>query len=136
MRRYLTALLAALALLLPVAAIGCGGGNDNGGGSGNGLSTADNLKIDQDRADIEEFCTLAPTPKGDLYDRAFITVVSAVDELIIVYKKDPGANFHDALKDRDIKMSQLAQDEANKLKACGKDGKAQSAKLAQALQSG
>jgi hypothetical protein len=128
--------LAALALLLPVAAIGCGGGNDNGGGSGNGLSTDDNLKVDQDRADIEEFCTLATSPKGDLYDRAFITVVNAVDELIIVYKKDSGANFHDALKDRDIKMSRLMQDEAKKLKGCGKDGKAQSAKLTQALQSG
>jgi hypothetical protein len=129
-------LVAALALFLPVVAIGCGGGGDNGGGSGNGLSTEDNLRVDQERADIEEFCTLAPNPKGDLYERAFITVVNAVDEMILIYKKDTGASFHEPLKDRDIKMSQLLQDEAKKLKTCGKDGKAQSTKLTQALQSG
>ena len=129
-------LFAALVLLLPVAAIGCGGDDDDGGGSGNGLSTKDNLKIDQDRADIEEFCTLAPNPKGDLYDRAFLTVITAVDDMIIIYKKDSGASFHEPLKNRDIKMSQLVQDEAKKLKGCGKDGKVQAAKLDQALQAG
>lgn len=136
MPRKLTVSFAALALILPLAAIGCGGGGDSSSGSGNGLSTQDNLKVDQDRADIEEFCTLAPNPKGDLYERALITVVNSVDEMIIVYKKDPNAIFHEPLKKRDIKMSQLVQDEAKKLKNCGKDGKTQSAKLAQAAQSG
>jgi hypothetical protein len=133
--RKLVALFATLALVLPVVAIGCGGGNDDGG-SGNGISTEDNLKVDQDRADIDEFCTLSSSPKGELYERALITVVSAVDQVILIYKKDPGKNFHEPLKDRDIKMSQLVQDEAKKLKGCGKDGKAQAAKLTQASQSG
>jgi hypothetical protein len=133
--RKLIALFAALVLLLAVAAAGCGGGDDNSGGSGNGLSTEDNLKVDQDRADIEEFCTLAQNPKGDLYERALITVVNSVDEMIIAYKKDTGASFHEPLKDRDIKMTQLLQSEAKKLNGCGKDGKAQAAKLTQAVQS-
>ena len=136
MPRKLTVLLATLALLLPAAAIGCGGGGDNGGGSGNGLSTDDNLSVDQDRADIEEFCALSVSPKGDLYDRAFFAVVGAVDDLVIVYKKDTNASFHEALKNRDIKMSQLMPDEAKKLKGCGKDGKVQAAKLTQAIQAG
>jgi hypothetical protein len=134
--RKLTVLLVTFALLLPAVTIGCGGGGDNGGGSGNGISTEDNLKVDQDRADIEEFCALSVSPKGDLYDRALIAVVGAVDEMIIVYKKDTGASFHEAIKNRDIKMKQLVQDEAKKLKGCGKDGKVQAAKLTQALQAG
>jgi hypothetical protein len=133
----LTVLLAALLSLSVVGVAACGGGGDgNGGGGGNRLSTADNLKVDQYRSDIEEFCNLAPRPTGDLYQGALITVVTSVDELILVYKRNTGAAFHDALKDRDIKMTALMQAEAKKLKGCGKDGKAEAAKLSQALPSG
>ena len=134
MPRKLTVLLVAVALLLPVAAIGCGGDDDGGNGKGT-LSTSDNLKVDQDRADIEEFCALAPVGKGDLYDRAFFSVVSAVDQLILIYKDDTGAVYHEALKKRDLKMTQVMQEAQKKLNGCGKDGKRQAAKLTQALQS-
>jgi hypothetical protein len=133
--RKLTVLFAAIALLAPVAALGCGGGNDgDGSNGGSGLSTEENLKVDQDRADIEEFCSVAPVGKGDLYDRAFFSVVAAVDDLTIVYKKHPNAVYHEAIKNRDIKMKQLVADMAKKLDGCGKDGKLQSEKLTQALQ--
>jgi hypothetical protein len=131
--RKLTVLFAAVALLAPVAALGCGGGNDKGSSGGSGLSSDENLKVDQDRADIEEFCSVASVGKGDLYDRAFFSVVAAVDDLTIVYKKHPNAVYHEAIKNRDIKMKQLVADMAKKLDGCGKDGKQQSQKLAQAL---
>jgi hypothetical protein len=133
--RTLTVLLATLALVFPIAALGCGD-DDGGGGSGNTLSTEDNLKVDQGRADIDEFCTVSKVGKGDLYDRAFFAVVGAVDQLVIIYKKDTDAAFHEPLKKRDIEMRQLVTDSAKKLKGCGKDGQAQSEKLSRALQSG
>ena len=135
MPRNLTALLAGIALLVPVVAVGCGGGGDSNNGSGT-LSTTDNLEVAQDRADIEEFCALAPVGKGDLYDRAFFSVVPAVDQLILIYKKDPGGTYHEALKKRDIKMKSVMEEAAKKLNSCGKDGKRQAAKVTQALQSG
>lgn len=135
MPRKLTVLLATLALLLPGAvALGCG--DDDGGGGGNGLSTEDNLKVDQDRADIEEFCVVSVAGKGDLYDRAFFAMVGAVDQLVIIYKKNPDSNYHEPLRNRDIKMRQVVQDAAKKLDGCRKDGKQQAAKLTRALQSG
>jgi hypothetical protein len=133
--RKLTLLLAAIAMLVPVAAVGCGGGDNGSNGNGT-LSTTDNLKVAQDRADIEEFCALAPVGKGDLYDRAFFSVVSAVDQLILIYKKDSGATFYEALKKRDIKMKSVMEEAEKKLNSCGKDGKRQAAKITQALQSG
>ena len=120
-----------------MVAIGaCGGGDDNGGGNGNTLSAEDNLRVDQYRADIEEFCNLAPNPNTELYDRALVTVVDSVDQLILIYKKNTAANFHEPLRDRDIKMTPLVQGEAKKLRGCGKDGKAEATKLSQALQTG
>jgi hypothetical protein len=134
--RKLTALVAAAVLLAPVAAVGCGGGGDDNGGGGKGsLSTQDNLKVDQDRADIEEFCSVAPVGKGDLYDRAFLSVVAAVDDLTIIYKKNPDGVFYEPLKKRNIKMQALVEDMSRKLKDCGKDGKQQSQELSSALQS-
>jgi hypothetical protein len=134
--RKLTALFVAIALLAPVAAAGCGGGSDSNGssGGGSGLSTEENLKVDQDRADIEEFCSVATVGKGDLYDRALFSVVAAVDDLQITYKKHPDAVYHEPIKNRDIKMKQLMADMAKKLNGCGKDGKQQAAKLTQAVQ--
>jgi hypothetical protein len=131
----LTTLLAAIAMLVPVAAGGCGG-DDNGGSGGGTLSTTDNLKVAQDRADIEEFCALAPVGKGDLYDRAFFSVVSAVDQLILIDKKDSGGTYYEALKKRKIKMKAVMDEAAKKLNSCGKDGKLQSAKITQAIQAG
>jgi hypothetical protein len=131
--RKLTVLFAAITLLAPVAAVGCGGGNDSKGSSGSGLSTEENLKVDQDRADVEEFCSVASVGKGDLYDRAFFSVVAAVDDLTIVYKKHPNAVYHEPLKNRDIKMKALVEEMAKKLRGCGKDGKQQAQELTQAL---
>jgi len=127
-------LIAGIALLVPVAAVGCGGDDNGNNGSGT-LSTTDNLKVAQDRADIDEFCALAPVGKGDLYDRAFFSVVSAVDQLILIYKKDTGGTYHEALKKRDIKMKSVMDEAQKKLNSCGKDGKVQAAKVSQALQS-
>jgi hypothetical protein len=134
--RKLTALFATAVLLLPAAAaIGCGGGGDDNGGSGNGLSTEDNLKVDQDRSDIEEFCAVSSASEGDLYDRAFLAVVNAVNDVILVYKKDPNAVYHQPIKNRDLTMKQLLTEEAKKLNGCGKDGKRQATEINQALQS-
>jgi hypothetical protein len=134
-RRKLPALLAVILPLLVAGITACGGGG-NSGGDGNRLTTEDNLKVDQYRTDILEFCNLAPRPTGELYDRALITVVTSVDQLILVYKKSTGKSFHDPIKDRDIKMTDFMQSEAKRLRGCGKDGKAEAAKIAQAVQSG
>ncbi len=126
-----------VALAVPAATVGCGGdGGDDGSGGKGTLSSADNLKVDQDRADIQEFCSLASLGKGELYDRALFSVVAAVDQLIIIYKKEPDAVYHEPLKKRDLKLQQVVQEAAKKLNSgCGKDGKAQAAKLNEALQS-
>lgn len=135
MRRRLTkttaAAVATFALAVPFAA-GCGGGD---GGSGNKLSTDDQLKVAQDRADIDEFCSLSTGGESDLYDRAFFAAGDAVNQMIVIYKKGPDRTYHEVKSGKDLKMSQVTQEAANKLKGCGKDGKAQSAKLTQALQS-
>jgi hypothetical protein len=130
-------LIAAIALVVPAAAAGCGGGSDNGGGSGGKLAATDNLKIAQDRADIDEFCTLSSGSKTtDLYDRAFFSAVDATDQMVLIYKRNPNAIYHDALKNRDLKVKQVMAEAAKKLNTCGKDGKVQAQKLTQALQSG
>jgi hypothetical protein len=135
-QRKLTTLLAATALLVPVLAAGCGGDGDNGGGGGGTLSTTDNLKVDQDRADIQEFCSLAPLGKGELYDRALFSVVAAVDQLVIIYRKDPDGTYYEPLKKRELKLRQVMTESARKLSSgCGRDGKQQARKLNEALQS-
>ena len=134
MPRNLTVLLAALVVLAPAALAGCGGGSDKTVRTKGNLGVTDNLKVAQDDADIQEFCNLASTPKGDLYDRALFSVIAATDDLIIVYKKHPDGTYYDALKKREIKLKQFASDEAKKLSGCGKDGKTQATKLTQALQ--
>ena len=125
------------ALLAPAGLVACGGDGDDGGSGGEGtLSTTDNLKVDQDRADIQEFCSLATLGKGELYDRALISVVAAVDGLIIIYKRDPDAVFHEPLKKRDLKLRQVMVESARKLNSgCGRDGKLQARKVNEALQS-
>lgn len=135
MQRKLTTVLATAALLVPLGAAGCGGDGDNGGGGQGTLSTADNLKVDQDRADIQEFCSLASLGKGELYDRALFSVVAAVDQLIIIYRRDPDAVYHEPLRKRDIKLRQVMTESARKLNSgCGRDGKQQAVKLNDALQ--
>jgi hypothetical protein len=128
--------LATAALLVPLATAGCGGDGDDGGGGKGTLSTTDNLKVDQDRADIQEFCSLASLGKGELYDRALFSVVAAVDQLIIIYRKDPDAVYHEPLRKRDIKLRQVVTESVRKLNSdCGRDGKQQAGKLNDALQS-
>jgi hypothetical protein len=132
--RKLTALLALLIALVPVAVAGCGGSDKASSQTKGNLGTTENLKVAQDEADIQEYCNLAPTPKGDLYDRALISVIAATDDLIIVYKKHPDGTYYDALKKREIPLKQLVSNLAKQLSGCGKDGKREAAKLTQALQ--
>lgn len=128
-------LIATIALLTAAVAVGCGGGGGDGG-SGSKLSTTDTLKVAQDRADIDEFCSVSTgSPGSDLYDRAFFSAVDAVDQLVLIYKRSPNAVYRDAIKKRDLTMKQVVEEAAKKLKGCGKDGKIQSQKLTQALQS-
>jgi hypothetical protein len=127
-------LLAALVVLVPAAVAGCGGGDKSSRTKGN-LGVTLNLKVAQDDADIQEFCNLAPVPKGDLYDRALISVIAATDDLIIIYKKHADGTYYDAIKKRETPLKQRVADLAKKLNGCGKDGKQQAAKLTQALQS-
>ncbi len=124
----------AVSLLIPAAAAGCGGGGNSSGQTKGNLGVTNNLKVAQDDADMMEFCNLAPVPKGDLYDRALISVIAATDDLIMVYKQHPDGTYWDALKKREIKLKQLVETEARKLNGCGKDGKREAAKLTQAVQ--
>jgi hypothetical protein len=122
-----------LVVLVPVLAAGCGSSDKTTQTKGN-LGVNDNLKVAQDEADIQEFCNLAPTPKGELYDRALVSVIAATDDLITVYKRHQDGVYYDALKKREIKLKQLVADTAKQLNGCGKDGKREAAKLTQALQ--
>jgi hypothetical protein len=139
--RKLTALIVAIVLLMPVAALGCGGGGGDDGDNGsdnvkNGLSTTDNLKLAQDRADIDGFCQAAGLPHGsDLYDRGFFTVIDAVNRLIVFYKKDPDKVYRDYFKKQNLTVKQITEDAEKKLKGCGKDGKTLAKKLTQVLSS-
>jgi hypothetical protein len=132
--RKLTVLLAALVVLVPAVVTGCGGGGDKTVLTKGNLGVTDNLKAAQDDADIQEFCSLAATPKGELYDRSVFSVIAATDDLILVYKRHPDGTYYDAIKKREIKLKQLASDEAKKLSGCGRDGKTEALKLTQALQ--
>jgi predicted small lipoprotein YifL len=116
--RKLTVLLAALVLLVPAAVAACGSDNKSSRTKGN-LGPTENLKVAQDEADIQEFCNLAAVPKGDLYNRALFSVITATDDLIIIYKKHPDGVYYDALKKREIKLKQLVADLAKKLNGCG-----------------
>jgi len=131
--RNVTVLLIATAAIVPLAATGCGGGNKSSLTKGN-LGVTNNLKVAQDEADIQEFCNLAVSPKGDLYDRALGAVLDATNDLIIVYKKEPRGTYWDALKKRELPLKQRVGELAKKLNTCGHDGKQQATKLNQALQ--
>jgi hypothetical protein len=127
---------AALVLILAsVAAVGCGGGDDNGGG--NKLSATDQLKLAQAKADVEEFCSVFNAPKtSDLYDRAYFTSLDAVNIIIAYNKKDGDKIFVDKVKKLDLPVKRVAENAANELAKCGKDGKDEAAKLRAALQAG
>ena len=130
----MTIVLVAVAAIVPLAAGGCGGGDKSNLTKGN-LGVTSNLEVAQDEADIQEFCNLATSPNGDLYDRALGAVITATDDLIIVYKKHSDGTYYDALKKRELPLKQRVSELASKLNGCGKDGKQQAAKLTQALRS-
>ena len=127
-------MLVTIAAVSTVAAAGCGGGDKSNLTKGN-LGVTSNLEVAQDEADIQEFCNLATSPNGDLYDRALGAVITATDDLIIVYKKHSDGTYYDALKKRELPLKQRVSELASKLNGCGKDGKQQAAKLTQALRS-
>jgi len=130
----MTIVLVAVAAIVPLAASGCGGGDKSNLTKGN-LGVTNNLKVAQDEADIQEFCNLAVSPSGDLYDRALGAVLTATNDLVIVYKKVPTGTYYDALNKREVPLKQRVSELAKKLNTCGRDGKQQAAKLNQALQS-
>jgi hypothetical protein len=130
--RKLTALAATLLVLVPGAA-GCGGDDESSPTKGD-LGARINLKVAQDEADIQEFCNLAPSPEGSLYERALVTVVAATDDLASIYKEHPDGTYYDALKKREVELRQRVSELAKKLRTCGGQGRAQAAKLTQALQ--
>jgi hypothetical protein len=132
--RNMTIMLIAVAAIVPLAAAGCGGGSSSSLTKGN-LGVTNNLKVAQDEADIQEFCNLAISPSGDLYDRALGAVLTATDDLAVVYKKEAKGTYWDALKKREVPLKQRVSELAKKLDTCGRDGKQQAAKLSQALQS-
>ena len=126
--------MVAVAVIVPLAAAGCGSSDKSSLTKGN-LGVTNNLRVAQDEADIQEFCNLAISPTGELYDRALGSVLNATDDLIIVYKKEPSGTYWDALKKREVPLKQRVADLAKQLNTCGRDGKQQAAKLNQALQS-
>jgi hypothetical protein len=132
--KRIAAAAALVVILAPVAAVGCGGGDDSGGG--NKLAATDQLKLAQAKADVEEFCSVHNAPKtSDLYDRAYFTSLDATNTIIAYTKKDQNKVFVDKVKKLDVPVKQVAEDVANSLAKCGKDGKDEAAKLRAALQS-
>jgi hypothetical protein len=130
----MTIALVAVAAIVALAGAGCGGGDKSSLTKGN-LGATNNLRVAQDEADIQEFCNLSLSPKGELYDRALGSVLTAADDLVIVYKKLPNGTYWDALKKREVPLKQRVSELARKLNTCGKDGKQQAVKLSQALHS-
>jgi hypothetical protein len=123
----LSALCLALGGLFP----GCGGGGDNSSGDIEGL------RIEQYQSDVRFFCT---SGKGDLAGTSdpLGTMLTAVDNLIKVYKDDPNAtytlakiaNTGDKLGPRTVKIGDLLKESAATLdKNCGRYGPDQAARL-------
>lgn len=120
---------------LPLA--GCGGGDEK-----KGLSEEDQaLRIEQFQSDVRFFCI---TGKDDLDGAAdpLGTVITAVDNLIKIYRADPKAAYKlakvdirgDKTRIRDIAIGKLLEESAATLKKkCGPYGRDQARRLDEAV---
>jgi hypothetical protein len=121
-----------ISLTLALQTTGCGGG-DNKGPS----EETQSLRIEQFQADVRFFCI---TGKDDLTGAAdpLGTVITAVDNLIKIYRDDPKATYKlakvdkrgDKLGVREIAIRDLLAESASTLrKGCGPYGRDQANRL-------
>jgi hypothetical protein len=133
LRRYL-----ALAALVPVlVGAGCGGGGGDDVSSvsgGDKLSADDQLRVIQDRADIEEFCSYKRSAiDSDLYVRGLSVVIDATTDLVQVAQKSPDKIFVARINKIKKPMRQILADEITHLDTnCSKDGKGLAQKMRRA----
>src|SRR2546425_3153828 len=78
-----------VAALVPVLiVVGCGGGKSDTKGIGGGaqdLAVSDQLRVIQDKYDIDEFCSVIRAPKdSDLYVRAFTGAIDASNDVVAI----------------------------------------------------
>lgn len=111
-----------------VAVAGCGGGGDD-------KSNTDKLAVAQANADVQEFCGVSSSKKGDVYDRAYYALLDAVDTLAGEYRDNPDMKVR-LVPDKDpVPVQKVVNDSIRDLKQCGPDGRQQSARLQQSLKS-
>ena len=117
-----------VAALVPVLiVVGCGGKSDTkgiGGGSKD-LAVSDQLRVIQDKYDIDEFCSVIRAPKdSDLYVRAFTGAIDASNDVVAIAKKSPNKIFVAKAYKIKMPMIKFAQTEIAVLEnKCGKDGR-------------
>ena len=111
-----------------VAVAGCGGGGDD-------KSATDKLAVSQANADVQEFCGVSSSKKGDVYDRAYYALLDAVDTLAGEYRDNPDMKVV-LVPDKDaVPVQKVVTDSIRDLKQCGPDGRQQSARLQQSIKS-
>jgi hypothetical protein len=109
-----------------VAVAGCGGDSD-------GKSNTEKLAVAQAHADVQEFCGVSSTKKGDVYDRAYFALLDAVDTLAAQYKDNPDAKVQ-LVPNRDaVPVKKVVNDAIRDLKGCGPDGRQQGTRLQQSI---
>ena len=127
-----------ISLILSAALFGCGG--DDSGGPSNEVQS---LRVEQFQSDIRFFCTAG---KDDLVGAAdpLGTVITAVYNLIKIYREDPDATYKlarvdkrgDKLNVREVPIRKLLTESAATLdKKCGRYGTDQASRLERAVSS-
>jgi hypothetical protein len=127
-----------ISLILAAAVFGCGG--DDSSGPSNEVQS---LRVEQFQSDIRFFCT---SGKDDLVGAAdpLGTVITAVDNLIKIYRDDPDATYKlaridkrgDKLNLQEVPIRKLLTDSAATLdKNCGRYGRDQASRLESAVSS-
>jgi hypothetical protein len=117
--------------------VGCGGDDKKGGPT----EEIQALRIEQFQSDVRFFCI---TGQHDLDGAAdpLGTVITAVDNLIKIYRADPQASYKlarvdirgDKLRVRDVQIGELLTESAKTLKKdCGPYGRDQARRLDEAV---
>jgi hypothetical protein len=136
---FAAAATCAISLMFGLLLAGCGGDDGKSGPS----EDVQALRIEQFQADIRFFCI---TGRNDLDGAAdpLGTVITAVDNLIKIYRQDPNATYKlarvdirgDKLRVRDVAIGKLLTQSAATLdKGCGKYGRDQATRLESAVSS-